>query len=292
MHVGVGELEEREAAVGCGVGHPVEVTIEDLEGEVSGGCGGCCQRHMKCKQVGREQGAWRCCGGGDAVDQDGSGCAAEDAPPLPCRAFFTLERERMGAEGRLPRGPRVVGAGEAVPVGALLREASCGKEQAGGDRGNLLVVNRELCPERLLLRVLEKVDVLGDARVVGPPSERGGEEGDDVGGFKAAAAALESGKKVAERNLVIKGGLLLEWEEPGVFNDGDEERAPGAFDCLDQSMQFNLGQTEAFGLGSYGIVSVGGDAVVVCLEGDLHAFERLVAAKFRLVVLVRKEDAG
>ena len=46
--------------------------------------------------------------------------------------------------------------------------------------------------------VLETLDVLRDARVVGPPAERGGEEGDDVGGFKAAAATLEASEKVSD----------------------------------------------------------------------------------------------
>ena len=198
----------------------------------------------------------------------------------------------MGAEGRLPRGPRLVGVGEAAPVRALFQEDPCGEERSGGDCGKPLVVDRELFPDRLLLCVLETVDVLGEARVVGPPAERSREKGDDVGGLEAAAAALESGEKVAEGHVFIKGGLLLEGEEPGAFDEGDEERAPGAFDCLDQSLQFDFGRPEVFALGSYGVVCVGGDAVVVCLEGDLYAFERLVAAVFRLVVVIRKENVG
>ena len=66
---------------------------------------------MKCERVGGEQGAWRCCGGGDAMNSDGGGRAAKDFPPLLCRALFKIERELMGAEGRLPRGPPLVGAG-------------------------------------------------------------------------------------------------------------------------------------------------------------------------------------
>ena len=57
------------------------------------------------------------------MDRDGSGRTVKDVPLLPCRALFTLERELMGVEGRLPRGPRLVGAGEAVPVRELLQEA-------------------------------------------------------------------------------------------------------------------------------------------------------------------------
>ena len=62
------------------------------------------------------------------MDRDGGGRAAKDVPPLSCRALFALKREMMGAEDRLPRGPRLVGVGGAVPVGALLREASHSKE--------------------------------------------------------------------------------------------------------------------------------------------------------------------
>ena len=58
-------------------------------------------------------------------------------------------------------------------------------------------------------------------------------------------------------------------------------------------MQLDFGRPERiFGLGSDGVVGVGGDTVVVCLEGNLHAFERLVAAVICLVVLVREEDVG
>ena len=84
-HVGVGELGQREAAVGCGVGHPVKVTVEGLEGEIFGRRGGCYQHCMECEGVGRDQGTWSCGGGGDAVNRDGGGCAAEDVSQLPCR---------------------------------------------------------------------------------------------------------------------------------------------------------------------------------------------------------------
>ena len=87
------------------------------------------------ERFGHDQGTWRCDGGGDSVNRDGGGCTAEDSPPLPCRSLFTLELELMGAEGRLPRGPRLVGAGEAVPVRALLHEASRDEERASGDIG-------------------------------------------------------------------------------------------------------------------------------------------------------------
>ena len=49
-------------------------------------------------------------------------------PPLPCCSLLTLERELMGAEGSLPRCPRLVGVGEAVRVRELLRESARGEE--------------------------------------------------------------------------------------------------------------------------------------------------------------------
>ena len=42
---------------------------------------------------------------------DCGGHATEDVPLLPFRALFLLERELVGAEGRLPRVPRFVSAG-------------------------------------------------------------------------------------------------------------------------------------------------------------------------------------
>ena len=107
--------------------------------------------------------------------------------------------------------------------------------------------------------VLETIDILGDARVVGPSTERGGEDGDDVGGLEAAAAALEVGKTFAEGHIVIEGGLLLEREDPGVFDDGDNERAPGALGRLDQTLQLDFGHPETFSLGSDGVIGVGGN---------------------------------
>ena len=69
------------------------------------------------------------------------------------------------------------------------------------------------------MRVLESVNVLGDAWVVGPRAEHGQKVGDDVGSLEAAAAAFETGRKIAEGHLIVEGGLFLEGEEPGFFDD-------------------------------------------------------------------------
>ena len=95
--------------------------------------------------------------------------------------------------------------------GRLLGEAARGEEQAGGDGGEPFIVNRELCSHRFLLGVLETIYVLGDAWVFGPPAEGGREEGDNVGGLEAAAAALEACEKVTERHLVVEGRLFFQW---------------------------------------------------------------------------------
>ena len=89
-------------------------------------------------------------------------------------------------------------------------EAPCSKERAGGDCGKPHVVSGELRPDRVLLRVLETVNVLGEARVVGPPTEHGRKGGDDGSGLEAAAAAFERGKKFAEGHLIVEGGLFIE----------------------------------------------------------------------------------
>ena len=94
-------------------------------------------------------------------------------PPLPSRVLFALERELVGAEGPLPRGPRFVIAGEAVPVRAFFGEAPRDEERAGGNRGKPHVVDGELLLDQLLLRVLDTVNLLGYAQVVSPPAEHG-----------------------------------------------------------------------------------------------------------------------
>ena len=75
---------EGDAAVRCGVSHPVEVAVERLEGELSGGLVGGRRGHMVIECIRHEQGARRHHGGGDALDVDGRGRAAEDVPPLSC----------------------------------------------------------------------------------------------------------------------------------------------------------------------------------------------------------------
>ena len=75
----------------------------------------------------------------------GSGGAAENVAPLSGGLLLTLERELVSAECGFPRRPRLVGAKEAIPVMALLGEAACGKEQAGGYGCETLVVDWEQC---------------------------------------------------------------------------------------------------------------------------------------------------
>ena len=83
--------------------------------------------------IGREQGARRLQGGGDAVDVDGRGRTAKDVPPFSRRALFALQRELVGAEGRPSRVPRLVGTREAVPFGRCLGKPPRGKERARSD---------------------------------------------------------------------------------------------------------------------------------------------------------------
>ena len=76
------------------------------------------------------------------------------------------------------------------------------------------------------------------------------------------------------------------------MNDGEEERAPSPLDRLDQALQLDFRCPKALGLGGDGIVGVGGDDVLVRLEGNLHVFKRCVANVLCLVFLVREEDVG
>ena len=143
------------------------------------------------------------------MDGAGGCSAAEDVAPLSCGLLLKLKRELVRAESALPRRPRLVGGGEAVPVGALLGEAALGEERASGDGGEPFVINWELRSDQFLLGVLKTINVLGDAWVLGPPAEGYQEKGDNVGGLEAAAAALEAREKVSEGHLVVKGRLFF-----------------------------------------------------------------------------------
>ena len=117
--------------------------------------------------------------------------------------MLTLEHDLVRAYSVLTRRPFLVGAGEAVPVGALLGEAARGEERAGGYDSEPFIVYWERRSHRLFLSVLEAIDIFWDAWVLGPQAKGGREEGDDVGGLKSAAAALEARERVAEGHLVV-----------------------------------------------------------------------------------------
>ena len=87
---------------------------------------------MECKCVGRGVNTGLCGGVCDAVERGGGGGAAEIVAPLSGSPLLTLERELVSAEIDLSCRPRLVGAWEAIPVGALLGEAARGEERAGG----------------------------------------------------------------------------------------------------------------------------------------------------------------
>ena len=69
--------------------------------------------------------------------------AAKNAAPLSGGPLLTLERELVSAESGFPCRPRLVGAWEAVPVGALLGEAARGEERADGYGREPFVVDRQ-----------------------------------------------------------------------------------------------------------------------------------------------------
>ena len=87
---------------------------------------------MECECVGRGVGTGSCGGVGDSVECGGGRGAAEYIALLSGGPLLTLERELVRAESGFLRRPRLVGAGEVFPVGALLGEAVRGKERAGG----------------------------------------------------------------------------------------------------------------------------------------------------------------
>ena len=124
------------------------------------------------------------------------------------------------------------------------------------------------------MRVLEAVHVLRDARVVGPPAEHGGKEGDNAGGLETNVAVIEAVEEVEEGDLVIKLRFFLEGEDPRFLDDGFDECAPIAFDGFDEPLKLDIGGPEALGIGADDVGCVGGDAVVLRLEGGFHSVER------------------
>ena len=128
--------------------------------------------------------------------------------------------------------------------------------------------------------------------VLVPPAEGGQEEGDNVGGLEAAAAALEAREKFAEGHLVIEGRLFFQWEEPGVLHDGDEEHTPSALDRFNEPLKLNILRPQALGLGADGVVGVGGDAVVVGGERNRHMLECQAVAVLCFVFGIGEQDVG
>ena len=85
-----------------------------------------------------------CSGVCDAVERGVSGGAAENVAPLSGGPLLTLECELVSAESGFPCRPILVGVWEAVPVGALLGEASRGEERAGSyGRDPLLLIGSD-----------------------------------------------------------------------------------------------------------------------------------------------------
>ena len=92
-------------------------------------------------------------------------------------------------------------------------------------------------------------------------------------------------------DLVIKVRFFLEGEDPRLLNNGFDECAPGAFDGFDELLKLDLGGPEAFGLGEDGFGRVGGDVVVIRLEGGFHSVERPPRVLV-FVIVVGEEDIG
>ena len=84
------------------------------------------------------------CGGVcDAMERGGGGGPTKNVAPLSGGPLLTLERELVRAESGFLCHPSLVGAWEAVPVGALLGEAARGEERANGYGREPFVVDRQ-----------------------------------------------------------------------------------------------------------------------------------------------------
>ena len=140
----------------------------------AGSCGGVCD-------------AMECCGGGGT---------AKNVAPLSGGPLLTLERELVGAESVFTIRPGLVCAWETIPVGALFWKTAGGEEGADGYGRQPFIVDGKRRSDGFSLRLLEPVDVLRNSWILGPLAEGLREEGDDVCGLEAAAAALEAREEV------------------------------------------------------------------------------------------------
>ena len=164
---------------------------------------------MECERVGRGVNAGSCGGVCDAMECFGGRGAAKNVSPLSGGPLLTLERELVGVESGFPSLPGLVCAWEAVPVGALFWKTAGVEEGAGGYRSQPFIVDGKRRSDGFSLHFLQPVDVFRNSRILVSPAKGCREEGDDVCGLEDAAAALEARKEVAERHLIVEGGLLL-----------------------------------------------------------------------------------
>ena len=75
---------------------------------------------MEYECVGRGVNTGFCGGVCDAMERGGGGGATKNVAPLSGGPLLTLECDLVSAESGFPCRPSLVGAWEAVPVGALL----------------------------------------------------------------------------------------------------------------------------------------------------------------------------
>ena len=101
------------------------------------------RRCMECECVGRGVNTGSFIGVCDAMERGGGGGATENVAPVSGGPLLTLKRELVSAESGFSCRPCIVGALEAVPVGALLGESARGEDRSGGYGRKPFVVNRQ-----------------------------------------------------------------------------------------------------------------------------------------------------
>ena len=122
-------------------------------------------------------------------------------------------------------------------------------------------------------RVLEFVDVLGDARIFFPPGLHVNEDGDDVRSFETCGGSCEMVQHVLQRHLVVEGGGTLEGKEPGVFDDGGEEDAAEALGGADETLSCGGGCPFVLRFYAQGVGGVGSNGGVVGGHGEEERVE-------------------
>ena len=180
---------------------------------------------------------------GDDVDGlGGSGCA--EGVLSSCNSRFALEVFVEGLEEPLPRLPCLIRFGLPVPCWVVVGEG-VGLEDGGrGKGGEPGSGDGEVGAVGLALGLLEPHDVLRHAGVGRPLGWEFREEGNDVGGLKAADGVSDVRKELEQTHNFVEGVFLPEGDVKRLVEGVEQELAAAVLRGGGASLVFQLGSPD------------------------------------------------